>query len=165
MKSKKDIFSEVENDLRLKNLEIESTDRERPWGGFFRISKSSLDKFLSIFFSGVELPFDAKKLNLSPKILLVEPGKKLSWQTHERRSELWRVFKGPVGIYTSLTDVQPEEMNVYKTNDMIEISLGTRHRLVGIDNWGIVAEIWIHKYPDNPSDEDDIKRIDDDFGR
>ncbi|NBV85915.1 MAG: phosphoheptose isomerase, partial [Verrucomicrobia bacterium] len=31
--------------------------------------------------------------------------------------------------------------------------------------WGIVAEIWLHTDPSAPSDENDIIRLDDDFGR
>ena len=165
MRTKEQIHNSVVEDLKSKNLNISGEDFERPWGGFFKISDDSLMDFLSTYFSGVELPFDITKLNVSPKILVVEPGKKLSWQSHERRSELWRVVKGPVGIFTSPTDEQPEEMGVYNDNDIIEMELGTRHRLVGMDDWGIVAEIWVHKFPDNPSDEDDIRRIEDDFGR
>ena len=165
MLTKEVIYNEIKNDLAGKNLKISGEDFERPWGGFFKIADESLNDFLSVYFSGVKLPFDITKLNVSPKILVVEPGKKLSWQSHERRAELWRVVKGPVGIYTSPTDIQPDKMEVYKDDDLIEMKLGTRHRLVGMDDWGIVAEIWIHEFPDNPSDEDDIRRISDDFGR
>lgn len=165
MKTKEEIYSEVKKVLTGKNLQIAGEDFERPWGGFFKISNDSLNEFLKIYFSDVELPFDISKLNVSPKILVVAPGKKLSWQSHERRSELWRIVNGPVGIYTSPTDIQPNEMSIYNNNDIIEMELGTRHRLVGLDDWGIVAEIWVHKFPDNPSDEDDIRRIEDDFGR
>lgn len=165
MDNKEQIHSLIKKDLYDKGLKISGEDFERPWGGFFKIDNVSLQEFLSIYFSGVKLPFDITKLNVSPKILVVSPGKKLSWQSHERRAELWRVVKGPVGIYTSPTDVQPDEMKVYNENDIMEMELGTRHRLVGLDDWGIVAEIWIHKFPDNPSDEDDIRRISDDFGR
>ena len=165
MISKEQISSDVRKELENKNILISGEDFERPWGGFFKIDNRSLKDFMRIYFSGVELSYDVLKLNVSPKILIVEPGKKLSWQSHERRSELWRVVKGPVGIYTSLTDEQPKEMSVYNENDIVEMELGTRHRLAGLDNWGIVAEIWIHKFPGNPSDEDDIRRIEDDFGR
>lgn len=165
MVSKEQISSDIRNELEKKNIKTAGEDFERPWGGFFKIDNLVLDKFLSEYFAGAELPVDIKSLNVSPKILVVAPGKKLSWQSHERRSELWRVVKGPVGIFTSPTDEQPDVMDIYNDNDMIEMQLGTRHRLVGLDNWGIVAEIWIHKFPDNPSDEDDIRRISDDFGR
>lgn len=42
---------------------------------------------------------------------------------------------------------------------------GERHRLIGLDSWGIVAGIWQHTDPENASDEDDIVRLQDDFGR
>lgn len=164
MMTKKEIQSQVEKRIKEKNLFIAGKDFERPWGGFFKISDQSLDDFISVYFSGVNMNFN-KSLNLSPKILVVEPGKKLSWQVHERRSELWRVVKGPVGIYRSANDVQPEEMEKFNKGETIELDLGTRHRLVGLDDWGIVAEIWVHQFPDKPSDENDIRRIEDDFGR
>lgn len=165
MNTKEQIYIKIKNDLLSKGLKISGEDFERPWGGFFKISDESLTVFMSVYFSGVKLPFDITKLNVSPKILVVAPGKKLSWQSHERRAELWRVVKGPVGIYTSPTDIQPDEMKVYSDGEIIEMELGTRHRLAGMDDWGIIAEIWIHKFPDNPSDENDIRRIDDDYGR
>lgn len=40
-----------------------------------------------------------------------------------------------------------------------------RHRLVGLETWGVIAEIWMHSDPDAPSDENDIVRLEDDFGR
>ncbi|HMQ69448.1 MAG TPA: phosphoheptose isomerase [Ignavibacteria bacterium] len=165
MLTKEQIHVQIKKELEEKGLSTAGEDFERPWGGFFKISNESLNLFLEIYFSGIELPFDITKLNVSPKILVVEPGKKLSWQSHERRSELWRIVKGPAGIFTSQTDEQPEEMEVYNEDDIIEMELGTRHRLVGMDDWGIVAEIWVHRFPENPSDEDDIRRISDDFGR
>lgn len=165
MISKEQIHIQIKKELEGKGLSTAGEDFERPWGGFFKIADESLKGFLEIYFSGIVLPFDITKLNVSPKILVVEPDKKLSWQSHERRSELWRIVKGPVGIFTSPTDEQPDEMGVYNDDDIIEMKLGTRHRLVGMDDWGIVAEIWVHRFPDNPSDEDDIRRISDDFGR
>ena len=165
MNTKEQIHNKIKNDLLAKGLKISGEDFERPWGGFFKIGDESMEEFMSIYFSGVKLPFDITKLNVSPKILAVAPEKKLSWQSHERRAELWRVVKGPVGIYTSPTDIQPDEMQVYNDGEIIEMELGTRHRLAGMDDWGIIAEIWIHKFPDNPSDEEDIRRIEDDFGR
>lgn len=162
---KKRLASDLRSDLESKGIKISGEDFERPWGGFFKVDDECLGIFLNEYFAGIELPFDIKKLNVSPKILAVAPGSKLSWQSHERRSELWRVVKGPVGIYTSPTDDQPKDMKVFEDNDIVEMELGTRHRLVGLDDWGIVAEIWVHRFPDNPSDEDDIRRISDDYGR
>lgn len=42
---------------------------------------------------------------------------------------------------------------------------GERHRLVGMDGWGLVAEVWIHTDKDKLSDEADIVRLQDDTGR
>jgi len=42
---------------------------------------------------------------------------------------------------------------------------GERHRLIRLDSWGVVAEIWQHTDKEEPSDEDDIIRLQDDFGR
>ena len=49
--------------------------------------------------------------------------------------------------------------------DTIRLKQGERHRLIGVDNWGIIAEIWQHTDAVNPSNEDDIVRVQDDFGR
>jgi len=43
--------------------------------------------------------------------------------------------------------------------------LGERHRLVGLDDWAVVAEIWVYEVPGHPTDEDDIVRVRDDYGR
>jgi len=62
------------------------------------------------------------------------------------------------------TDEQTE-VDKYQKGDVIVLDKGERHRLVGLDDWGIVAEIWQHTDPNHPSDEDDIVRLQDDFGR
>ncbi|MEO8447601.1 MAG: phosphoheptose isomerase, partial [bacterium] len=84
MITKEQIHTEILNKLNSADIKIDGEDFERPWGGFFKISNESLSKFLSVYFSEVEMPFDITKLNVSPKILVVEPGKKLSWQVHQR---------------------------------------------------------------------------------
>jgi hypothetical protein len=45
------------------------------------------------------------------------------------------------------------------------LAQGERHRLVGLDAQAIIAEIWQHTDASHPSDEDDIVRVQDDFGR
>ena len=47
----------------------------------------------------------------------------------------------------------------------IEIAKEERHRIIGTDKHALVAEIWIHTDKDNPSDEEDIVRVQDDFDR
>jgi mannose-6-phosphate isomerase len=63
------------------------------------------------------------------------------------------------------TDEQPDAPQSYIENEVITLPQGTRHRLVGEDDWGVIAEIWVHIDPSNPTDENDIRRIQDDFGR
>ena len=101
---------------------------------------------------------------LSPKILIVQPHARLSWQYHHRRAEIWRVYKGTVGIIQSDDDTQGS-IEQYKEGDQIRLAQGERHRLIGLEQEGIVAEIWQHTDANHPSDEDDIVRVQDDFGR
>ena len=49
--------------------------------------------------------------------------------------------------------------------DQIEIKKEERHRIVGLDAYALVAEIWIHTDKENPSNEEDIVRVQDDFDR
>ena len=101
---------------------------------------------------------------LSPKILLVAPKNRLSWQYHHRRAEIWKLIGGEAGVITSDTD-EEKETRYLKANDIVELKQGVRHRLIGINNWGIIAEIWQHTDAAYPSDEEDIVRVQDDFGR
>jgi mannose-6-phosphate isomerase len=101
---------------------------------------------------------------LSPKILVVAPQQRLSWQYHSRRAEIWRVVQGEIGVVLSETDEQTE-LNFFEPGDVIVLNKGQRHRLVGLNDWGVVAEIWQHTDPEHPSDESDIIRLQDDFGR
>jgi mannose-6-phosphate isomerase len=69
-----------------------------------------------------------------------------------------------VAVATSNTN-EEEQRHVLRVGDKIKLKQGERHRLMGLDGWGIVAEIWQHTDAANPSDEDDIVRLQDDFGR
>ncbi|MBK8522590.1 MAG: phosphoheptose isomerase [Chitinophagaceae bacterium] len=158
------IFEYVAEYLHLNDLKINKQDNTRPWGGFFVIEESEAEKFIDRYFpdfSKDELNISGK---LSPKILIVAPGKRLSWQYHNRRAEIWKLIGGTAAVITSDTDEQLEA-SALNVGDIIQLKQGERHRLVGLDNWGIVAEIWQHTEAANPSDEDDIIRIADDFGR
>ena len=53
----------------------------------------------------------------------------------------------------------------FNTGEIIHIKLKERHRIVGLNNHSIIAEIWIHIDLNNPSDEDDIIRLQDDYSR
>lgn len=162
--SKMEVKSSVLTTLKKMDFKITGSDFERPWGGFFLISESQAPEFIKQFFKELNtLEFDSY-LKLSPKILVVAPGKRLSWQYHHRRSEIWKLIGGSAGVVKSKTD---DEGTLQKLNegDIVELERGERHRLAGLDQWGIIAEIWKHTDPAHPSDEDDIVRVQDDFGR
>ena len=88
----------------------------------------------------------------------------MSWQYHFRRAEIWKVIGGIAGVVTSDTDVE-NELQTLPLGTIINLKQGERHRLIGLGEWGIIAEIWQHTNAENPSDEDDIVRVQDDFGR
>ena len=158
------IFIETEKILQNEGFKFEEKDFDRPWGGFLVIWEEQTRKFIEKYFPDVTLDQLGKDLKVSPKILMVAPGKKLSWQYHFRRSELWRVIKGPVGITISESD-EMMPSRVFFEGESITLKTGQRHRLIGLDAWGIIAELWLHEDPKNPSDEDDIVRVQDDFNR
>lgn len=164
MNSTKDVFAKSSKLLHELNLTIVKEDSSRPWGGFYVIDEAQAADFAKQFFP--EEDFEALKISakLSPKILMVAPGKRLSWQYHHRRAEIWRCIDGEVGVVTSDTDHESEK-HILKPGDKIKLKQGERHRLIGMEGWGVIAEIWQHTDANNPSDEEDIIRLQDDFGR
>lgn len=158
------VFEQAEQLLRSHHLNIVMQDTSRPWGGFYVIDETQARTFAALFFPDED--FDELNISgrLSPKILMVAPGKRLSWQYHHRRAEIWRCVSGLSGVVTSDTD-EEHSVIILKPGDIIKLRQGERHRLVGLDSWGFVAEIWQHTDASNPSDEDDIVRLQDDFGR
>jgi mannose-6-phosphate isomerase-like protein (cupin superfamily) len=150
--------------LKELHFDIVKEDTSRPWGGFYVIDEAQAAQFAKQFFP--EEDFEKLKISekLSPKILMVAPYKRLSWQYHHRRAEIWRCIDGEVAVATSHSDLE-ENNHTLKVGDKIKLSQGERHRLIGLEGWGIVAEIWQHTDAGNPSDEDDIVRLQDDFGR
>ena len=159
------VLENAEKYLRQLGFSIVGKDFHRPWGGFFVLDETQAEKFGAEFFPDVSIPsLKVKGGKLSPKILMVETGKRLSWQYHHRRSEIWRLVAGTAGVATSHTD-QQGPVHRMAAGEVIRLDRGLRHRLVGLDGWGMVAEIWQHTDPVNPSDEDDIVRLQDDFGR
>ena len=158
------IFKQIKEDIILLDFKITYHDFERPWGGFLVIDETQAQEFSNKFFEGLDV--NALKIGgkLSPKILIVKPNSRLSWQYHNRRAEIWQVYKGSAGIIKSDSDVE-NEMEVYNEGDQIVLQQGERHRLIGLDDYCVVAEIWQHTDVNHPSDEDDIIRVQDDFGR
>jgi mannose-6-phosphate isomerase len=157
-------FDKAQKDLDKLGFKVVDKDFNRPWGGFFVIDETQASRFASHFFP--EVKFDDLKISgkLSPKILMVEGDQRLSWQYHHRRAEIWKLVGGEAGVVTSLTDEQGN-LKKLKIGEIIRLRQGERHRLVGLKGWGMVAEIWQHTDAANPSDESDIVRVQDDFGR
>ena len=159
-----DFFTINYNLLKSQKLNIIDKDTQRPWGGFFVISEENAQDFSNIYFNSFnteELKISGK---LSPKILIIAPNKRLSWQYHNRRSEIWKVVSGEIKVVTSHDNIERKE-EILKEGDVIRLSKGERHRIIGTEENAVVAEIWIHTDKDNPSDENDIVRIQDDFDR
>ncbi|MDQ3394224.1 MAG: phosphoheptose isomerase [Bacteroidota bacterium] len=162
--NKDSLFQEVEAKLKSNGFSIEKQDRERPWGGFFVLKEDQAQEFANKYFDGMSIETLKISGKLSPKILVVAPGKRLSWQYHHRRAEIWKVLQGKIGVVTSNTD-EEGALKTYEPGKFITLKQGERHRLIGLQEWGVLAEIWQHTDSANPSDEDDIVRVQDDFGR
>ena len=98
------IFDTVAQRLQIEGFNVINRDENRPWGGFFVIDDAQAQQFADTYFDGI----DAESLKiggkLSPKILIVAPNTRLSWQYHHRRAEVWQVVTGTVGIKTSGND-------------------------------------------------------------
>ena len=109
---------------------------ERPWGSF-----TVLDDEL----------FDHKV-----KRIVVAPGKRLSYQQHSKRAEHWFVVSGTATVI--LDGVE----RVLVPGDSIDIGLGQAHRC---ENRGGVPVVFIEVQHGTYFGEDDIVRLEDDFGR
>ena len=90
----------------------------------------------------------------SVKLLYVQASKRLSLQYHKERREFWKVIRGPVSIQIG------DDIFTGKEGDEFQILSGTKHRLQGLDSEGIILEISFGNF-----DEQDIVRLEDDFGR
>lgn len=95
-------------------------------------------------------------LGFKIKRIVVKPGTRLSLQKHYHRSEHWVVVSG-----TATVTCGNDEKTV-KPNESVYISMGTPHRL---ENKGkiplIIVEVQVGEY----LGEDDIVRLEDDYGR
>jgi quercetin dioxygenase-like cupin family protein len=63
---------------------------------------------------------------------------------------------------TGLEDLTEQRL---MPGDIIRLPRGRWHRLVGLEGFGRIAEIWENTNPECPSSEEDIVRVEDDFGR
>lgn len=161
------ICDKVTESLRVGAYNVVEINFEKPWGAYFRIDGSQVERFIEEFFSGLsveEARLGVAGAELSPKILLVSPGQRLSWQYHDRRAERWTFLTS--GAYNKSMSDEPGEATSAKSGDVVQFLRGERHRLVGKDSgYTVVAEIWQHTDIEHPSDESDIIRLVDDYQR
>jgi mannose-6-phosphate isomerase-like protein (cupin superfamily) len=109
---------------------------KRPWGTF-----TTLDE---------DADFKVKRIE-------VYPSKRLSYQKHAHRSEHWFVVRGIAKV-----TLNGEEF-LLKNGDHIDIPVGTAHRVENPDAEQLL--IFIETQTGDYFGEDDIERLEDDFGR
>ena len=78
--TKEEIFEEIQKFLDANDLKVDQKDDSRPWGGFFALGEDEAEKFIALFFPHLKKEDLVIAGKLSPKMLLVAPGKRLSWQ-------------------------------------------------------------------------------------
>ena len=72
------------------------------------IDESKAQDLSNKFFEGIDVNTLKIGGKLSPKILIVKPNARLSWQYHKRRAEIWQIYKGSAGIIRSDSDKENE---------------------------------------------------------
>jgi mannose-6-phosphate isomerase len=90
------------------------------------------------------------------KKLVVNPGKRISLQSHKFRAEHWFIVSGQ-----GTAEVDEREIDV-TPGDSIDVPIGARHRISCSQSSPLVL---IEVQTGSSFAEDDIVRHDDDFGR
>jgi mannose-6-phosphate isomerase-like protein (cupin superfamily) len=109
---------------------------ERPWGNYTVLSDEAADHKV--------------------KRIVVHPGKRLSYQRHAKRAEHWFIVSGTAQV---TLDGQVTELTPGQT---IDIPLEAAHRIA---NYGDSDVVFIEVQHGSYFGEDDIVRLEDDFGR
>ena len=73
-------FVNIENKIQSLGCSVVSKVFERPWGGFLVIDESQAQGFSNKFFKSLDVSTLKIGGKLSPKILIIKPGARLSWQ-------------------------------------------------------------------------------------
>ena len=94
--------------------------------------------------------------NFKVKRIEVLPGKRLSYQKHAQRAEHWFVVAGTAKVTLDDRDIE------VKAGEAIDIAIGAAHR---VENPGAELLVFIEVQRGNYLGEDDIVRLQDDFGR
>ena len=166
-RSAPELNQEVAQILEAAGYNVDIKVHDRPWGGFNQLTNDDADAFIAEFFPGLspeEARLGNRDIALSPKILVVKPKSRLSWQYHERRAERWAFLNN--GSYVrSMTDKQGAQVDA-RDGEVVQFANAERHRLIGAaGHYTLVAEIWQHVDLDLLSDEQDIIRLSDDYNR
>lgn len=90
------------------------------------------------------------------KRIEVFPGKRLSYQKHSQRAEHWFIVQG-----TAKVTLNDREVMV-RVGEAIDIKIGDAHR---VENIGSESLVFIEVQRGDYLGEDDIVRLQDDFGR
>jgi mannose-6-phosphate isomerase len=90
------------------------------------------------------------------KRIEVWPGKRLSYQKHAQRAEHWFVVQGMARV--TLDDV----VTIVSAGQAVDIPIGAAHR---VENAGDETLVFIEVQRGRYLGEDDIVRLQDDFGR
>jgi mannose-6-phosphate isomerase len=114
-------------------MDLEKSDR--PWGRYEVLQESQTHKV---------------------KCIWVLPGKRLSYQRHQKRAEHWFIVTGKALV---TIDGQTRELTAGAT---VDFAIGVLHRIENIGNDEVIfVEVQTGTY----FGEDDIERVEDDFGR
>ena len=90
------------------------------------------------------------------KRICVRPGQRISYQRHSRRAEHWYVVTG-MGVAT-IDDVEQR----VAPHSTVTVPVGAAHRIA---NEGDVDLVFVEVQTGSYFGEDDIERLDDDYGR
>jgi mannose-6-phosphate isomerase len=116
-------------------MSTDKTEDHRPWG-YYQVLSDEPDHKV--------------------KRIIVYPGKRLSLQRHRRRAEHWYILKG-----TAIVTRNEEELHL-NASEAVDIPRGAIHRVM---NPGTEDMAFIEVQTGDYFGEDDIERIEDDFGR
>ena len=118
------------------SVEIKHIYKEyRPWGSFENLLDEEYCKV---------------------KRIIVKPGQRLSYQYHYKRDECWVIVQG------AATVTLDDKIHTFIEGDVVQIEYGTKHR---VENKSEQDLIFIETQTGTYFGEDDIVRIEDDYGR
>lgn len=117
------------------NSETSPQFDRRPWGSFTVLDQGE--------------DFKVKRIE-------VLPGKRLSYQQHAKRAEHWFVVQGRAKVTLDGEDL------ILMPGQAVDIAVGTAHR---VENPGELPLVFIEVQRGSYLGEDDIVRLQDDFGR